>query len=116
MGRHYTQFTGNDCYSVRGGVLHHGKFGHEKARYDRLGFTLPSRTTLTESLSIACGDFEGSVLSLDLVMFCQNMIEAVRSWYGRKEHDPLVQANLPNLVRFRPEGIQSHAWGVPIIA
>jgi hypothetical protein len=55
-------------------------------------------------------------LQLDLMMFCNQMIEAAQRWYDERHHDEVVAANLANLVRFRPEGIFPHFVGVPVIA
>lgn len=114
---HYPEFTGDDCYSLRGGVVHHGQFGHAKSRYDRVAFSLPDGrgSVFDRMMSTDCGSFKGTTLSLDLALFCQRLIEAVRTWYRDNADDPNVVANLPNLVRYR-DVMEGHSNGIPMIA
>lgn len=118
MGRHYRFLTGDDCYSLRGGVVHHGKFGHVQARYDRIGFTFPGRNRprIGELLSEDNGGIKESMLVLDVEMFCSTMLAAVREWFTANANNPVVLANLPNVVRTQLHGVPPHIVGVPVIA
>jgi hypothetical protein len=58
----------------------------------------------------------GQILMLDVVKFCETIMEAVRSWILAKSTDPFVQRNLPYLIRYRPEGLPPFSVGVPTIA
>lgn len=116
MGPKYGFFSGQDCYRVRGGVLHKGRFGHPKAKYDRVLFGVPGGRRIRELLSENNGGIMETALHLDLVTFCQEMIDCARSWYIMMKDDPNVKANMPYLVRFRPYGVSPHIVGVPIIA
>jgi hypothetical protein len=114
---HFKWFIASDCWALRGGVVHQGKlFGHPKARYDRIMFTLPGPITIGELLSQNNGGTTQSVLSIDLGVFCDRMITAAKSWYSQMKDDPIVIQNLPNLVRLRPEGLAPHIVGLPVIA
>ena len=106
--------TGDDCYSLRGGVLHSGKFGHKRQRYDRIVFTTPdSRMRLHGALSIRDGV---TYLAVDLEMFCGSIILAVRRWYERHKDDQNVRQNVANIVRYRPLGYPPHYVGMPVLA
>jgi hypothetical protein len=58
----------------------------------------------------------GKVLQVDLVYFCRAIMDAACAWAISKADDPHVQRNLPNLVRYRPEGLPPFSVGVPTIA
>src|SRR5215216_2274339 len=46
----------------------------------------------------------GKILQIDLMYFCQSIMNAAREWAIANTNNPNVQRNLPNLVRYRPEG------------
>jgi hypothetical protein len=48
--------------------------------------------------------------------FCQAIMNAARAWAISKASDPFVQRNMPNLVRYRPEGLPPFTVGVPTVA
>ena len=58
----------------------------------------------------------GKVLLLDAVQFCQTIMDSARKWLISKNGDPFVERNLPNLVRYRPNGLPPFSVGVPTIA
>ncbi len=106
-------FTAEDCYSLRCGVLHQGAFGDPEAQYDRPVFKLPNGSTFHECTSDHGGE---SALVMDTVIFCHQLIDGARRWLTKKADDPNVAANLPNVVRFRPRGLEPHMVGPPVIA
>lgn len=107
-------FTGDDCYNLRGGVLHHGHFGHKDSRYDRVIFLPPgSPVSIHDAIMTPHGTAE-RILCMDVERFCADMVDAVRDWYAAKQHDPVVQGNIPRLVRMRP-GMPPWMIGIPVI-
>jgi hypothetical protein len=113
----YGVFTAEDCWALRGGVLHNGRlFGHPSEQYDRLVFTLPGRNMYDECVSRDNAGIPGSALQLDLVTFCERMTIAARRFLAETATNPVVQQNLNNLVRYRPNGIAPHFMGTPVIA
>jgi hypothetical protein len=132
LGSIFKNLTASDCYRLRGGVLHQGHFRHPKARYDRIIFLLPDSPFRAHDVVVSIAkdvviggltraeitgrDQTGDVLYLEAVRFCKQIIEAARLWAIAKKDDANVQANLPNLVRLRPEGLPPFIVGVPLIA
>ena len=114
----FSIFTVDDCWAMRGGVVHNGtlKSNRSSAKYDRIVLTLPSNFTLHECVSADNAGVIESALQLDAVMFCQQVRDAARQWALAKKDDPIVSKNLDNLVRLRPNGIFPHFVGVPVIA
>jgi len=119
LEKRFKFLTAKDCYRLRCGVLHQGNFGHPKARYDRIVFTLPSKIQFPEG-RIGSPEAGELVLLLNCVIFCERMVSAARDWLSANTQDKNVQANLQNIVRFRPAGISLpptlQLKGVPVIA
>ncbi len=123
VAQSFKTLTSDDCYRLRCGVLHQGNFGHPKSRYDRVVFLAPNKSfrlsgdiLVTSAPGVNFGSVQGKVLQIEALWFCQQFISAARNWAETKRQDPNVQTNLPNLVRFRPEGLSPYIVGVPLIA
>jgi hypothetical protein len=112
----YPRLTDDDCYSLRCGVVHQGRFGHPGMQYDRIIFTLPDPRGNIFSGNVFGGGGNPPTLNLDAEAFCRDVIAAVRAWFAAKQADANVVANLPNLVQFRPNGMAPFIGGVPVIA
>ena len=111
LGDKYPNLTPDDCYALRCSVLHQGKLGRPNMQYSRVLFTIPNRQRNVFHNNI-CND----ALNLDVSIFCNDVIAAAQAWYEVKRDDPFVLANLPNLVRDRPEGLSPYMVGMPLIA
>lgn len=117
------RLTGDDLYNLRGGVLHKGHFGHDKSRFNRVIFVGPeSRIKMHGTLingEMRLGPnaelWKGPILNLGVAEFCAAIIAAAREWVVGKKDDPFVQRNLPNLVRYRPNGLPPFSVGVPTV-
>lgn len=129
IGARFRNLTGIDIYRLRCGVLHFGHFGHPKAKFNRVMFIGPESSIkmhdavirVTPGVSFGGISAEelklsGQLLQLDVLKFCQTIMEAARNWSIGKAQDSFVQRNLPNLVRYRPEGLPPFSIGVPTIA
>jgi len=126
----FNNLTGIDLFYLRCGVLHFGHFGHSKSKFNRVMFIAPESNikvrhdiiaTVMPGVSFGGISAEelrlaGKILQVDLIYFCTTIMEAARAWAISKADDPYVQRNLPNLVRYRPEGLPPFSVGVPIIA
>jgi hypothetical protein len=93
--------SADDCYSLRCGVVHQGKFGDRLTQYDRPLFVLPSNAVFM-NCKVARPDGEFYLTSA--AEFCLVMIAAVRQWFAAKGQDGVVKANLPNLMQYHPTG------------
>lgn len=113
----YPQMTDEDCYSLRCGVVHEGRFGHKGSQYARIMFTVPNaRNIRIRLVAENIGGRSDKVLSLDAKEFCDDMIQSVRNWYSDAKENPNVQSNLPRMVQFRPNGMEPWIVGLPLIA
>jgi hypothetical protein len=106
----YLKITEHDIYCLRCGVIHQGKFGHPRLPYVRVLFTLPNAREIVLHNGIL-----NDALNLHAPIFCQDMIDSVRSWCVAKQNDTTVQDNLLRLVQYRPDGLNPHIEGVPVI-
>jgi hypothetical protein len=111
MAKLYPEITSVDLYSLRCGVVHQGRLGHSKMQYARVIFTIPNAQRNVFHRNII-----NDALNLDAVTFCRDVIKCVSDWYAAKQNDPNVQANLPRLLRLRPNGIAPYMVGMPLIA
>jgi hypothetical protein len=130
IGARFNNLTGADIYYLRGGVLHRGHFDHPKSKFNRVMFIAPESqikvdrdVIMTVAPGVEIGGISaeelrvaGKILQVDLVYFCKAIMDAARAWAISKVDDPHVQKNLPNLVRYRPEGLPPFSIGVPTIA
>ena len=84
----FTNLTADDCFSLRCGVVHQGRFGLAGSQYERAIFMLP---TPQGSTFVDCIINDAYVFSVDV--FCRTAIAAARTWFATKQNDPIVQAN-----------------------
>jgi hypothetical protein len=118
LGPKYPYTTGNDIWSLRCGIVHNGSFGHERSQFDRVVFQLPNKIGfyMHNSIFKKPGGTNSSFLILNPVAFCNDILDAVSQWLDEKQNDPIVQANMPKVVQFRPNGWPACFTGVPVIA
>ena len=125
----FKNLTGDDLYNLRGGIVHRGSFEHQKSRFARIMFLGPksafkAHDTLMagmQNVTIAGKTskelrLDGDVLLMGVVPFCRAIMDAARDWVIAKADDPIVRANLPLLVRYRPEGLPPFSIGIPTVA
>ena len=125
----FNKVAGMDLYRLRCGILHRGNFEHKKSKFDRVIFISPEShfqahdVIVTVAAGVKFGGIEaeklgvsGLILHLGVVPFCRAITDAARKWSIAKAADPFVQRNLPNLVRYRPNGIPPYSVGFPAIA
>jgi hypothetical protein len=105
MANYFGALTGDDLWSLRCGVVHQGRFGLAGAQYARVVFALPGSATF-----LNCIFNDAYFYSAE--EFCRTAISAVREWITKKGEDPIVKANLPNLVRYHPNGLAPYAVGI----
>jgi hypothetical protein len=125
----FTNLTGEDIYRLRCGVLHFGHFQHPKVRFNRVMFIGPESAikqhdiVVTVEPGVSFGGISaeelrlsGKILMLDVALFCKAIMDSARQWAVAKIDDVNVKKNLPNLVRYRPNGLPPFSVGVPTIA
>lgn len=114
-------FGEHECYELRCGVVHQARLmGAAKNKwsdYEALMFTLPDgRGSQVISFSMTNIGDKAKVLSMDAVNFCVTMIAAARDWERAKATDQMVQQNMGNVARVRPEGLAPYIVGIPVFA
>lgn len=107
----YPELSAIDFYKLRCGVVHQGKFGKDGMTFSRVIFGLPIRNGVLVHSNII-----NDALNLDADRFCEDIIAAAKKWYANNTQNPHVIKNLPNLVRYRPEGLSPYVGGIPVIA
>jgi hypothetical protein len=107
----YPMVTADYMYSLRCGLIHQGRFGQGNMQYSRILFTWPN-----PQQNIFHQNIVNDALNLDADTFCRDMLQAVTQWYAANHNDPNVQANLPRLLQFYPQGLAPYMVGMPLIA
>jgi hypothetical protein len=102
--------TPDDLWSMRCGVLHNGRFGDLKHNVARVIFALPGGP----ATFVNCQANDAYIYSV--VDFCRHFTEAVYRWFEANRNDPTIQANLPRLMQYRPNGLKPYIGGVTVLA
>ena len=111
LANKYQFLTAEDCYSLRCGVVHQGRFGHGGNSFARVIWTIPNERRITLHMNIM-----NDALNLDAVSFCRDVVDAARTWFKAAQGAPAVQTNLQRLVTFHPAGLAPYIVGLPVIA
>ena len=98
------------CWYLRCGVVHEGRYKHKD--FDRVVFTTPDGGGV-HNIILEIGDTR--MLSLHVLIFCEEMMLSVRNWYDAKRDDQVVSTNLQRLVQLRPEGLLPIFKGAVVI-
>jgi hypothetical protein len=84
-------------------------------QYARILFTIPIAIPSKDRFKFH-NNIMDDVLNLDAPTFCRDVVASVSAWYAAKSSDPVVQANVPRLLRLHPSGLAPYMIGVPLIA
>lgn len=110
MASEYPRLTADDCYRIRCGVVHQGRFGHPQMQYARVLFTVPNAQG-----NVFHNNILNDALNLDVVTFCNDMERGISQWYQEKQGNSNVVANIPRLVQYREKGLAPYMVGIPLI-
>jgi len=102
--------TGDDLYSMRCGVLHNGRFGDLKHNVGRIIFTISNTGIVPTNIKLDDAYF------YSVIKFCQNFTSAVYAWSEANREDPIMIANLPRLMQYRPGGLAPYIVGPTVLA
>jgi len=111
LGDLYPNITDEDCWSLRCGVLHQGRFGHPNMQYGRIIFTIPNAQN-----NVFHNNIFNDALNLDAIRFCHDVVARARIWFDKNQNNIDVKKHFPNLVQFRPQGLKPYLDGIPLIA
>ncbi len=104
--------SGEDCYRFRCSLLHQGSSQHRKSSYSRVLFVEPSLNDVV----MHCNVFDGTVLNLDVRIFCTDLIKSVEEWLNQVENTQQYQTNYDKFMRRYPQGLPPYIVGVPVIS
>jgi hypothetical protein len=109
LGPEFDFVTSKDLYSIRCGVLHSGRFGDLEHNVASVKFILPG--TNINVINSRLDD----IYLYSVVDFCKNFTASVEAWFEKNKHDPNVVANLPRLMRYRPDGLKPIMAGITVL-
>jgi hypothetical protein len=102
--------TGDACYRFRCSLLHQGSSQHPKSPFSRIMFIEPG----APAPIIHYGQINDA-LSINLDLFCKEMIAGARLWLSHITQDKNYQVNYERFARRHADGIAPYIKGVPVI-
>jgi len=126
----FDNLSGIDLYYICCGVAHSGHVYKNNSIYKRVIFTIegaPIQAPRGAVINVEAGAtiggldadanrFGGRMLMMNAEAFCRTIVDGAKAWAVSKSSDPIVQQNLPLLIRYRPEGLPPFMVGFPIVA
>jgi hypothetical protein len=101
VGSRFNLLKGVDLFRWRGGVLHQGHFDHPKSNFDRVIFLSPESpfkahdVIVTVAPGVQIGGISaealrvsGEILHLEVLKFCNIIMESARAWSIAKAGQP----------------------------
>ena len=102
-----------ECYKLRNAILHAGMTWQRSGNRPRPVFFHPDLSgTTMHNIILKRGD--RTVLTVNLVFFCNAIVGAVEIWIEAKRGNAAVQNNLRDTIRVHPDGLLGFVKG-PII-
>lgn len=109
VGSKFKNLTPADCWSLRCGVVHQGRFGTNSQRYDRVVFVPPNdsnlRITGNPILKFSRPGAPPTYILIEIQDFCEAITSGARIWFETARNDPNVRRNMERLMKPRPEGL-----------
>jgi hypothetical protein len=94
--------TADDVYSLRCGVVHEGRLGNDKQKFEKVVFSLD------DSWAHAMMDDPTGkkYISITVRLFCENVVEGVREWFAEHHASAAVSANMQRMFKYHTSGVQ----------
>ena len=102
--------TGIDCYYFRCSMVHQGTTQHLSSLFQRIIFAEPGNTT-----NIFHNNIILNALNIDVVIFCNDIIDSAIKWFEAVQDDPNFKKNYELFVRRYADGLLPFIAGVPVI-
>lgn len=106
------RLDGKTCYKLRCGVLHQGRSTpHHGGKYSRIVFVVSK----SKNESMIHNNVFDDALNLDIDVFCGDVIDSVRLWFGRSDGSEAALANRERIMRQYAAGDGTFSVGVDVI-
>lgn len=108
-------FTGDQCYNLRGGIVHRGSAtGHMNTDVEKIMFIPPNPNVTFHGTTFKYSNVTGKAYSL--VRFCLSLEIAARLWYADNCKDPKVVNNIRYLLTYQEDALKPFDMGLPVAA
>jgi hypothetical protein len=95
--------SGEDCWSLRCGVVHNGQFGNKDKKFDRVFFMIPPNHRMGNQIlynNVNIGGVQyGIMIGLNGGFFVAKMCLAAQLWFAANKDERNVVTNIHKLVR-----------------
>jgi hypothetical protein len=109
---HTPNFSGEDCYGIRCGLLHQGRLEPHKGKYSRVLFLEPGKNGGITLHNNVLND----ALNIDLPTFVLTMVETAEKWLKEVEGTDKFKSNHKHFMQRYPNGLPPYIVGIPLIA
>lgn len=103
-------FDGSNCYAFRCAVLHQGKAEHRNLGYERVVFLAPA----DRAQYFMHKNILNDALNLDLIEFCNDIVDGVRQWMRTASADPSYQKNMATFLKRHKGGLPKYVIGTDV--
>jgi hypothetical protein len=94
-------------------MLHQDITQEPVSQYSRILFVEPGTSSSFNNLTFRTP--VGNALTIDVKLFCEDMVSAVQTWLPKACQLPQVAANLSKSATRHPAGLRPFIVGVPVI-
>jgi hypothetical protein len=109
--------SGDLVWKIRNAMIHEAGMQFAAFGFDRVLFTVPSRTGNVFDQNTMQHTADSPVtLNLDLARFVLRILSGAERWLTAVEQDDAKMERLDRLLQFRPLGLAPHMVGMPLIA
>lgn len=106
--------TGQECYSFRCAMLHEGRMRHKEMEHSRIIFLVPNDEYIFSG-NIFRNINGQNAINIDLVSFCNEMINCALKWWQINKENEIVKTNYEKIVKYHEKGLRPFIEGVPVI-
>lgn len=106
--------TGEECYFFRCAMLHEGRMQHKEMEHSRIIFLVPNDNYVFSG-NIFSNVSGQNAINIDLLLFCNEMINCAFKWWQTNKDKEIVKANYKKIVKYHEDGIPPFIVGAPVI-
>jgi len=107
------RLQGIDCYYFRCSMLHQGTTTHTSSTFSKILFIEPNNKFRGNHNIFLRGTEK--VLNIDVVDFCNDIIESTRNWFNQIQSNDNFKKNYDKFIRRHETGLPPYISGIPVI-
>lgn len=101
-------FSGEQCYAFRCGIVHQGRAAHTNLGFSRILFVEPGHGAMLHN------NIMNDALNIDVGVFCQDLVDSVREWEKPAAKTNNYSRNITKLLQRHTNGLSPYIRGIPV--